>query len=247
MNKINAVILAGALADFGEDTTISRAMIQIGPKTMLSWIVDALRNCNCIGSIVAVGNVECDGLTAVIDPGKSLLENMKKGIDFFDSSTGVLILSCDIPLVTSEAIEDFLKNAVSDNIDLAVPIIDKKDCLRLYPQFKRTYIKTSDGIFTMGNIMFMSTRFVLNNWQLIEKSYNARKNVAKLASMMGIGFLFRVILAQFLPQVLKIKNIEDAAARMLSANVKAVVSVYPEIGEDIDKQSDLDEVRKLLK
>ncbi len=60
MSKIDAVILAGAPA--GEELSpgradLSRAMIPIGDKTMLQWVVDALKGSGPVGRIAAVGEV----------------------------------------------------------------------------------------------------------------------------------------------------------------------------------------------
>jgi hypothetical protein len=46
--------------------------------------------------------------------------------------------------------------------------------------------------------------------------------------------------------VLRISMLERAVSRMLDAKVAAVVSAYPEIGEDVDKPSDLEVVRRIL-
>lgn len=249
MSKVNAVILAGAPADAGMNPggePISRAMIDIGGKTMLQWMVDALRKSASLGKIVAVGNVQAGGLDAVIQPGESLMDNMKKGIDTLESDEPVLILSSDIPLITAESVEDFLNRAMALDVDLAYPIIPKTYCEKRYPELKRTYLKTANGVFTGGNIMLVRPEFVENNWETIASTYAARKHVLKLARIVGVDVLLRVLLAQLMPSVLKISMLERAVSRMLDAEVRAVVSAYPEIGEDVDKPSDLEVVRRIM-
>jgi len=46
--------------------------------------------------------------------------------------------------------------------------------------------------------------------------------------------------------LLTLSTLERAAGRLVNAPVAAIVSDYPEIGEDIDKPSDVESVRKIL-
>ncbi len=249
INKVDVVILAGAPADAELNPSgkpMSRAMIDLGHKTMLQWVVDALRASPSIGKILAVGDVSAEGLDEVLEPGDSLINNVQRGITALGSREPVLIVSSDIPLLTSEAVEDFLQRAESTKADMAYPILPRSHCEKRYPGLKRTYLKTADGIFTGGNIMLVHPRFVENNWETIQKAYAARKHITKLARMIGLGVLVRVIVGQALPWLLTVSMLERAASRMLGARVAAVVSAYPEIGEDVDKPSDLAAVRSIL-
>jgi len=247
--NIDVVILAGAPAGadmVSEGENISRAMMKLGDKTMLAWVVDALKGASSVGKIVAVGHVAADGIDQVIEPGESLIVNIRLGIEALGDCGNVLIVTSDIPLLTPEAVDDFIQRAVPLNADLAFPIITKESCDEHYPGFKRTYLKTADGTFTGGNIMLVRPEFIEKNWQAIMNAYSARKHVVQLARMIGIGVLIRVIVAQFMPQILRISMLEKAVGRMLDAKVSAVISSYPEIGEDVDKPSDVEAVRKIM-
>lgn len=227
------------------DEKISRAMIPLGDRTMLQWVVDALRAAPSIGRIVAVGRVNADGLDEAIEPGDTLIGNMRLGLDAIGACESVLIVSADVPLLTAEAVEDFIARAVATDSDLVYPIVPKSECDK-HPELKRTCLKTGEGVFTGGNIMLVRPEFVSRNWQAIQGAYEARKHVARLARMIGIGVLVRVILGQAFPGVLRIATLERSVSRMLGGRVSAVISSYPGIGEDVDKLSDLVAVRKIL-
>lgn len=225
--------------------SISRAMIPLGDKTMLQWIVDALRGASSVGRIVAVGDVSADGLDEVVAPGDGLVGNMKLGLGAVGPCDAVLVVCSDVPLLTAQAVDDFVTRAVGLGVDMAYPIIRQGDCAK-HPGLKRTYLKTGDGVFTGGNIMLLRPDFVERNWKAIQESYEARKQIGKLARMIGVGVLVRVIFAQAFPGALRVAALEQAASRMLGGKVVAVVSSYPEIGEDVDKPSDLAAVRRIL-
>lgn len=247
--SVNVVILAGAPADDGmtaESGYTSRAMVGIAGKTMLQWVVDALRGANCIGKIAAVGDVQADGLDYILPPGGDLVTNIKRGVEMLHSDDLVLISTSDIPLLTSEGVDDFVDRASKLGVDLAYPIISKSACEEKYPGLHRTYVITADGIFTGGNMMLATPGFLSNNWEVISQAYAARKHPARLARMIGWSTLARVLLGQLIPGVLKIDRLENAISRILNAKMAAVISDYPEIGEDVDKLSDLQAVRKIL-
>ncbi len=64
--------------------------------------------------------------------------------------------------------------------------------------------------------------------------------------MIGMSVLVRLIAARVFASALKVSTLEGAVSRMLRVKVAAVVSAYPEIGEDVDNPEDLEAVRKIL-
>lgn len=247
---VNVIILAGAPAD--PDMTLvegydSRAMVPIGSKTMLQWVVDGINQSKSIGRVVAVGNVAADGIDEVIAPGGGFLENMLKGLDAVSPDEKVLIATCDIPLITGESIDDFISRSVESGGDMCYPIINKEACLSKYPDMKRTYFKTREGTFTGGNMMLLSPAFLRKNEVTIGNAYESRKNPFALSALVGIGVLLRAIVAQIaFPGLLPIPMLERVVSKKFDGKVVAIFTEYPEIGEDVDKSSDLEAVCALL-
>lgn len=249
MDKVDALILAGAPAGPDLDPSGeagSRAMIQLAGRSMLAWVVDALRGCPLIGRIAAVGRVTADGLDSVIEPGGDLVTNIRRGLESLRTTSPVLLTSSDIPLLTAEAVEDFVSRALPMEADMVYPIVPRSECEKRYPGLKRTYVKTADGVFTGGNIMLVRPDFVDRSWDTIAEAYAARKQPLRLARIIGTGALARVLVGQFVPPALRVSTLERAASRALRAKIAALVSDYPEIGEDVDKPSDLAAIGGLL-
>ncbi|HOM70967.1 MAG TPA: nucleotidyltransferase family protein [Armatimonadota bacterium] len=248
--QVDAVILAGAPADpdmVQPGQVISRAMIQIGQKTMLQWIVDALKSSKTIGRIVAVGDVSADGLDEVVKPGIGFIENIMLGVRACGDVDQVLVLTSDIPLLTPDAVDDFVTASLETGADMCYPIIPKQVCLEKYPTMKRTCLKTAQGEFTGGNMVLASPEFLKRNETQIAGAYAARKKPLKLASMIGFGTVIRMLIGQVLfPSAFSVPLLEKTLSGILGGSVSAVVSQYPEIGEDVDKISDLEAVRKIL-
>ncbi len=213
---------------------------------MLQREVNALRACTSIGCIVAVGNVSAEGLDQTVAAGCDLMDNIRRGLETLGSEGPVLVCGSDVPLLTAEAVSDFLMKAAERDVDLAYPVIAREICESAFPGIKRTYVKTADGVFTGGNLMLVKPEFLWRNWDVIAQSYAARKQAVKLARIIGLPVLARFVLGQIIPSTLRLSYIEEAVGRLVGARVAAVISSYPEIGEDVDKQSDLEAVRKIL-
>jgi hypothetical protein len=246
---IDIVILAGAPADpemQPEGPPISRAMVPVAGKTMIQWLSDACRGASSVGRVVAIGDVEADGIDTVLSPRDTFLQNVMLAVESA-STDRFLLCCCDIPMITPEAIDDFVIRALEADVDFCFPIVPQEDCMAKYPELKRTYAKTQQGTFTGGNAVLVDREFMRRNEKIIGDVYAERKNVLKLASIIGLPTLVRVLLAQIaFPGMLPIPVLEASVSKLLGGRVKAIVSHYPEIGEDVDKPSDLEIVCKVL-
>jgi len=256
-DKVDAVILAGApamsagksAAPEAKSDAPARAMIAIGGKTMLQWVVDALRRSQTIGQIYAVGDVRADGLDRVIAPTSDFLGNILAGVAAAAAAgaKSALLITSDIPLITEEGIDDFVTRASAIGADFCYPIIPKSDCIENYPEIRRTYLKLREGTFSGGNMVLASVDFLTRNRDLISRAHESRKSVFRLAGMIGWGALARVAAAQFVcPAAVDIPALEQAASKLLNGNVRAVITSYAEIGEDVDKPDDLEAIERLL-
>lgn len=249
MQTFDSLVLAGAAAGpemSPDNPELSRAMVMIEGRTMLQRVIDALRGCPAVSRIAAVGDVAADGLDLVVEPETSLIANIKKGIEALKPNGPLLIATSDVPLLTAEAVGDFLEKASSLDVALAYPVIGRQTCESACPGLQRTYLKTAEGSFTGGNLMLVKPDFILNNWDVIAQAYEARKQVFRLARMIGLCVLARVLIGQLIPRTLSLAYLEEAVSRLVGARVAAVVSDYPEIGEDVDKASDLQAVREII-
>jgi hypothetical protein len=151
----------------------------------------------------------------------------------------VLLITGDLPLVTPAAINDLVRQSASARADVAYAIIPKDACERQFPGGRRTYVRLKDGTFTGGNGVVVTRQFVAMRGELIGRLYAARKNPVKLAALLGVGFLFRLVTGR-----LRIAQLEARASQLVGGRVSAVISTYPELGFDVDKLEDLNLARR---
>lgn len=243
-----AIVLAGRRSNHNAypEEFSSIAQVNICGKPMLYYVIKALRESKLITRIIVCGDsgelksvLACFPNLIFTKSGENMLETLYNGIDALENKDSkALVVTGDIPLLTTEAVNDFLNNCNLD-FDVFYPIVDKKLCEIKYPNVKRTYVKLKEGFFTGGNLLFFNPKIILKCEGQVNILYSLRKSPIKLANKMGFSFIIKYLLG-----MVSLVDVEDVVAKTLGIQGKGVITNYPEIGVDVDKPSDLELVRK---
>jgi len=237
---INAIIIAGGQSIKGMEESGNKALYSINGKMMIEYVIDALRVANDVKKVVVVGpkcsfsNILDHKIDAIIDSNGTLMENVMAGVKYLGNDGNVLICTCDIPLITTEAVNDFITNAKLSCADLCYPIVEKAINDAKYPNMERTYVKMKEGKFTGGNIFYINPKVVQRNYAFAERLVSYRKKPIKMARLMSFNFMIRLIIGR-----ITINMVERKFTEITGINAKAIVSLYPEIGQDVDKTGDV--------
>ncbi|MCX8128942.1 MAG: nucleotidyltransferase family protein [Clostridia bacterium] len=237
---LNVIILASDHGTHKWNDTVNKALLKINGRAMIDYVVDAFRNVEYIKKIVVVGNVDeletvlKDKVDAVIAPEGLIVDNIIAGVKYLGKEMPLLISSCDIPLITADAVKDFIFNARDMGADFCYPIVEKSINISKYPEFERTYIKVKEGTFTGGNIFYLNPQIIEKGYALASKLLEARKNPLKMVTIVSPGFA-----AQFAMGRLTIDKMEKKFSELSGIKARVFVSEYPEIGNDVDKSSDV--------
>jgi GTP:adenosylcobinamide-phosphate guanylyltransferase len=247
---MDAVILAGA-PNTGNLQQFSAAQyeaeIEIDGRPMLDYIIMALKEVTVMGRIVVTGpeQVLSEQSRALIykrvEAGQSMIDSLVRGLNILGGESAVLVVTSDIPLLTKEAVEDFLANCQKCRGDVYYSFISKENCEARYPGVSRTYVKLQEGTFTGGNIVLISQKVIRDNIDMLKKAVNMRKKPMQLGSLLGWKCLWRLFLGK-----ITIPEIEQRIDKIFNFKAVGVISKYPEIGIDVDKPSDLILARKIL-
>ena len=235
--SIAAVILAGAVADpelQAKYSVKNRAEVPIAGKPMFRYVVDALRASPNVGNICLIGDIQCEGADKVIPSAGSMIDNLVTGMGACEGEH-VLISTSDIPMLTAEAVDDFIGRCGDLSADLYYAIIPKEECEKRFPGMRRTYTRRAEGSFTGGNMAIVSSEFVRKNAEYLRQVFEVRKKPLKIAGLIGVGTLIRAIIAQKVwAGAINLPLLEKTAGRVLNADLKAVQTPYAEIGSDVD-------------
>lgn len=244
---INAIILAGTSKNKNLSQIQDKALLKINGKHMIEYIIEALKNVKKIDKIIVLGQKkELDRIShlvyMVIDSDDSMMEKIIKGSEYFDKNNDLLICSCDIPLITSESISDFLNHSIELNADVTCPIVAEKVFYNTFSNKHQTFIRFKEGSFKTGNIFYVKPKVLLDGMKIANKLFSLRKNPLRMTGVLGINFIFKLIFRK-----LSIKDVEDKLLSLSHYSTKAIVSKYPEIGYDVDKYSDLTVTESYIK
>ncbi|HZK18515.1 MAG TPA: nucleotidyltransferase family protein [Clostridia bacterium] len=250
INDIDTIILAGSVTKGPLEECVSadyEALISIEGKTMVEYVVEALKQTGRINRIVIVGPPDelsplfHDEVIHIVPCGSSIDENVLLGMEFLNKDGWVLIASSDIPLLTPVAVNDFLDNC-TEEADFYYPVVTRDSIERAFGDIKRTYVNIYEGMFTGGNILLFKSAVAQKSLEKGRELINLRKSPLKLAGVLGLGFLLK-----FVTRSLKIAEAEKVVSRLLGVQGRAVISEFPEIGVDVDKPADLEIVSKKIK
>lgn len=182
----------------------NKAFLKVGGKVLVRYMVDALLDAESVGQIFVVGPAGelleeltgcCSRVRVIAQRGK-MLTNCWAGIeaseDFHRSDTVVavnkrplLIISCDLPLVTARSIDDFisrcarLDNASETPYALLAGVVDEPGVRPFHPDrdkpgIKRPFVELEFGRLRLANIYVGRPR-CLANQEFLQTGFSYRK------------------------------------------------------------------------
>ena len=245
---IDAVILAGAKnnKDLKNYSDVEyEALINIQEKPMVEYVLKAVQQADLIDNVILVGPPEQLKQKMKLQPDQiikaqdSLTTNIKNGVAALNTNNDVLLSTGDIPLLTSQAVDDFIKQCQQYEGDLFYPFITKKDNDDSFLEGQRTYVNLSEGKFTGGNLLMIKQNKIDHMLEWFDKAYSWRKSPLKLSHMLGVKCIFKYLLGW-----LSINEIEQRVLHLTGCKGKAVLVKHPEICFDVDKLTDLKLVKE---
>ncbi len=245
---VNALILAGGEKEqIGLETNV-KALIKINERPMVEYVIHALQKCELVDKIGIIGSHEKlrheigNQVDYIIEGKGSIIQNVVEGVKHMGIEHPVLICTSDIPMLTDQAIRDFINRSMDANAELCYPIVEKEANEKKYPGIERTYVTIKDGTFTGGNIFFIKPQIIETCSKKAEELIAQRKNVIKMARTLGLRILCLLLLKR-----LTIAHTEKKVSEIFNISAIAIISDYPEIANDVDKASHLKYVRNQLK
>lgn len=243
----NALVLAGSRG--GADPAAAcagvadKAMIQVGGRTMLHRVIDALRETGAsrilvVASSTAVkehaASLGVEAVNAAAGPSRSA------ALGFELLGAPLLVTTADHALLEARWVSDFLGRVPSD-ADVAMLLAERAVIERDVPGTKRTYLRFADGAWSGCNLFYLATpqaMRVIDFWQSVEAD---RKKPWRIVRRLGPRLLLRYITGR-----LSIATALGHVGDRLGARIAMVPSRWGLAAVDVDKPADLDLVRSLV-
>lgn len=247
---VNVIVLAGQ-ANRGALRAVSdapnEALIPIGEKPMLQWVVDALGEARQVGRILIVAprevapHIKGDRLEFVNSRG-DIVDNVLAALAILPPHERTMIVSSDVPFIKGNIIDDLLDLCQTRDGDLYYPIISRQAGEAKFPNVRRTYVPLREGEFTGGNIFLVNPDIADRVAADMKRFLEYRKQPFKMVRMLGrlLGWKGWGLVGRYLTRSLRLVDLENTVSRMWRIRAVAVVCPWPEVGVDVDKPSDLE-------
>ncbi|MBN2257187.1 MAG: NTP transferase domain-containing protein [Anaerolineaceae bacterium] len=228
-----------------------KALVDVNGKPMVQWVLDAVSGSKQVDEIFIVGlspNIKLASrkILHCIDTRNDALENVIAGVEALvrhDPRTNLfLLVSSDIPALTTEMVDWVISQASLADVDLQYFVIHRRDMEKRFPASRRTYTRFQDAELCAADIFLMKADKVLNPASRWRDLLNARKSPLKQAAIIGFDILFLMLL-----RCIKLQKAVQIITRRLDLTGRVAFTPYPEMGMDVDKDFQLEVVRKDLK
>lgn len=225
----------------------SKALLEIADKPMVQWVLDALCGSSKIDRIVMVGLEADSGLVCskpidYIPNQGGMFDNVRTSIDkvveLNPASELILLVSSDIPALTTEMVDWAIDTALETDDDFYYNLITREVMEARYPGANRSFMKMKDVEVCGGDMNVVRAAAASGNDELWNKLISARKNPFKQAALFGFWTLILVLTRQI--------SLEDAVPRVekqLGIKGRAVLCPYAELAMDVDKPHQLEILR----
>jgi GTP:adenosylcobinamide-phosphate guanylyltransferase len=248
--KITTVVLAGGPPDELAAHTPgapNKAFIDIAGVPLVARTLQALRATPQVGRIIVVAPSQAHGSRALEladecrADGRKIRDSLASGLRDLPPDDDVLVSTSDLPVLTPEAIADFIARARAANADITYGCLEKRTHAARFPEVPHTWARLRDGTYCGGGFVTIKPRAYPALASFIERLGHARKNPLQLASLFGWD-----VLAKFAVRRLSIADAERRASRLVGAPVRAVVSPYAETAVNVDRLSDIALAERLI-
>lgn len=229
---------------------LPKAMIPIGKKPMIQWVLDALAAAKTINRIVMIGladNIQVHyprEMVRIEDQG-SMVENIIAGaqtlLSYPDPSQYALIAASDVPAVTPEAIDWVSEQTVKAQKDFVYTVVSRPVMEKRFPESKRSYIPLKDIAICGGDINAINLTHVNYDNPMYRKLIDARKNALKQASLLGFDTLLLIFF-----RAITLAQTEKRVCKRLEVDGLVLPSPYAELAMDVDKPGQLELLRNDL-
>lgn len=249
--SLGAIILANGTADklASHCGAAHKALLDIAGQPMVMRVLAAVQASPLVSQAVVAclqdGPVAkaLRGLAPLAESaGGTFFDGIKVGFEALAGVDRVLLVTCDMPLLSPAAVTDFSQQVLqTPEADLVYAMVDIACVREAYPNTMRTAVRLREGHYTAAGISAVSARFVEHSGPLLMAAFAARKSKVAMGRLLGWSFLARFALGR-----LAVEDIVRRAEELLDCRARAVALPYPECGFDVDSVRDLHAVRKII-
>lgn len=231
-----------------------KAMVKIGGRTMLEYVLQALSSSKRIKNIIIVTGVGLENITkhpevitasrgvhlSEVMSAPTISESVTCAIESCPENEVFLITTSDHPLLTSKMIDDFLSDAEVES-DVRIALVKKGTIERAHPETRRTYLPFKGTKVSGANLFAIRTKNGLSAVKFYKHIEAERKKPWKMALSFGLVNLVGLLLRAF-----TVDQAFQRVSKKLRCNIKPVILDHADAAVDVDRPADLAYVTEIM-
>jgi molybdopterin-guanine dinucleotide biosynthesis protein A len=254
---LNAVVLAGGINRiplFEGYRPGYKALVPYHGRPSILYVLDALKAVPQVGRVCIAGpeaelrpalegTVHGGDACAFVAGGETLKESIFSGLRHFAGSPRVLVLTADLPLITPQAIAEFLtacaRIETTENA-LFLSMAPRSCFTGPYERCDKTFNRFRDVEICHGNLWLADPRIIENRRtaRCINTVYSARKSPVASALAVGLRVGLAFVLGVHLLHALTLEQMTRIASRRFGVEGVPVIVEHPGIAIDVDEPAD---------
>ncbi|MGH6910338.1 MAG: nucleotidyltransferase family protein [Phenylobacterium sp.] len=246
MTGFTALVLAGSrggIDPVAEYAGVShKGLIVLGGETLLARVLKALKAAGATRIGVSTND---EALTGQLSDAERLAATGSPSLSVHEGAralgTPLLVTTVDHALLQPEWVRQFI-DATPADADIAVLLAPEAVVHAAAPTTQRTYLKFRDGRYSACNLFLLRTPRAIAAVDLWRRVESYRKQPWRIALLMGPQMLLSYALG-----LLTLDGAVALIGRKAGVKAAAVRTPYGLAAVDVDKPSDLDLVRSIVK
>lgn len=239
-----------------------KALIPFHGKASIRYVLEALDTVASIGRVCVEGPVEAlraeladrlaDRRIELVPGGESFLDSVVIGLEHFRSSRRVLFVTADLPLLTPDAVTEFLAGAAAADPQgagkLFVSVVPKDAFTGSFARPTKPFNGYRGMPVCHGNLFAADPRLLdmPNVRRKIDAMYAGRKSAVTTTLALGLDIALVYMLGVEILHLIRLEPMARYVSRRFGFGIVPVVVRRPEITEDVDEAEDYDFVRAHL-
>lgn len=233
-----------------ENGVANKVLIALANRPMIEHVVQALAGNPVIDRILIIGldaytGISADGKIYQLPGQGTIFDNLMSGFAWLaerDSPAHhALVLSGDIPLITSAQVDWFLQACQPLDKDVYWGVVERSTMEKTFPESRRSYLSLVEGRFCNGGLYLAKIEAALGRQALIGQLIEQRKHIFRQLWLLGPG-----VILKFLLRRLRVPDLVAVMERLLGVRGEVIVLPFAETGMDVDKPHQLAQVRAYL-
>lgn len=245
--RLDAVVLAGSVNRiplFPGNQPGRKALVPIGGRPLMAYVLDALVAARHVGRILVVGAPEVLAYAAHwpevegIPEGRSLVENVWRGLRA-GRTERMLYCNPDQPLLRPEMVDHFASRARELDVDLVSSWV-RHDAIGRMAEAEHKFCDFGDGRYAHGNLFLVRSELPesCRVRARLDRVYRARKSTVHFAWALGPALFLHFLWSRVTGRLPSLARTLEITGSHFGLSVAPVLSPFPEIVMDVDEPED---------